>query len=118
MESAIEVNQKQMAEFKDSLSKVPSVDQRKALIIVTHFIGFPRLMADDFPRPDIGSAFMGNYEIGELAAKADCDLFYCGHSHRRKEFQLGKIRCINNGSGYGLGSKQFDVVELPVEAKP
>jgi predicted phosphodiesterase len=115
MKSALEVNKKQMAELKMSLSKVPL--ERKALIVVTHFIGFSRLMADGFRRPDVGSAFMGNYEIGKFVADMDSDIFYCGHSHRRKEFQLGKTRCINNGSGYGVGSKRFDIIELSLEVK-
>jgi predicted phosphodiesterase len=113
MKSAVEVAKKRIAEFKTSLSKIPPVDQRKALIVISHFPAFSRLMAiGEFPSPDVGAAFMGNYEMGKMVAEVDPQLFFCGHTHRRKEFKLGEIICINNGSGYGLGSKKFDTFEF------
>ena len=111
MRSAIDVAKLRMAEFEANLAKVPPPDQRKALIVISHFVGFSRLLAQLKPQ-DWGVSFMGNMKIGELTAKADADYYFAGHTHRRKEFQLGKMRCINNGSGYGRGSKVYDVIEL------
>lgn len=114
MGSALEVCKARMAEFDSCLFQVPPRQERKALLVVTHMVGFPRLMNDlgEFGRPDGGRAFMGNYSIGEAVAKAGADCYCCGHTHRRKEFVLGNTRCINNGSGYGLGSKRYDVVDF------
>ena len=98
-----------MAELKKAVDLVPK--ERKSLAFVTHIVGFERLQ-HWFSRPDQYRAYMGNVNIGKMAADADADLYYCGHTHRRMEFQLGKMRGINNGSGYGRGSKRFDVIEL------
>lgn len=116
MDSALQVNRERMHEFDKCLSKVPPKGDagRRWLMVVSHFIGFRELMATDFPRPDTGAAFMGNYSIGEKAAAVGADMYYCGHSHRRKEFvHASGMRCVNNGSGYGHGSKRYDVVEVP-----
>lgn len=113
MKSAVEVAKLRIAEFQTSLSKIPPKDQRKALVVLSHFPAFSRLMASEyFPSPDIGAAFMGNYEMGKMIAPLDANLYYTGHTHRRKEFKLGETNCINNGSGYGLGSKRYDVFEF------
>lgn len=112
MKSALKMNEKLMAEFKAGLDQVPPPDKRMGLIIVTHIIGFSFLMSDQFPSPDHGRAFMGNTGIGELVSKAEPDVYYCGHSHCYKQKQLGNIDCINNGSGYGRGSKRFDIMEF------
>lgn len=112
MRSALAVNKVRMAEFKACLAKAPPPDQRKGLVVISHFPGFERLLSDDFGRPDWGRAFMGNNEIGKLVAKSDAQYYFCGHSHRRREFQLGDTKCINNGSGYGAGSKRYDIVEF------
>ncbi len=117
MTSAVEVAKKRIADFQASLAKIPPADQRKALIIISHFPAFSRLMAlEYFPSPNIGQAFMGNYEMGKMIAPLDANLYYTGHTHRRKEFQLGQTKCINNGSGYGLGGKRYDVFEFGGEA--
>ncbi len=102
---------KRMAELKASLAQVPAKADRKALVLMTHIVGFERLQ-HWFARPDEYRAYMGNSSIGKLAAEADADLYYCGHTHRGMEFQLGNMRCINNGSGYGRGSKRYDVIEF------
>lgn len=101
---------KRMAELKLAVSKVPA--DRKHLVFITHIVGFERLQTW-FRRPDHYRAYMGNVNIGKLVAASDADVYYCGHTHRRQEFQLGKTRCINNGSGYGHGSKRYDVIEVP-----
>jgi 3',5'-cyclic AMP phosphodiesterase CpdA len=100
-----------MAELEASLAKVPAKADRKALVFMTHIVGFERLQAW-FRRPDQYRAYMGNVEIGKMAAKAEADVYYCGHTHREMKFELGNMRCINNGSGYGHGSKRYDVIEL------
>jgi 3',5'-cyclic AMP phosphodiesterase CpdA len=110
MDSALEVCMERMKEFERSLSLVPN--SRKKLIVISHIVGFSRLLTDEFRRPNNGDAFMGNTKIGELAVKFEANWVFCGHSHRRKEFELGNIHCINNGSGYGLGSKSFDILDL------
>lgn len=112
MRSALSLNKKRMEEFRACLAKVPPADQRKALVVVSHFPGFERLLTDEFKKPDWGRAFMGNTEIGKLVAEHDANIYVCGHTHRRAEFQLGNTKCINNGSGYGLGSKRYDVFEV------
>lgn len=112
MKSALSFNDDLMEEFTEALSKVPAPDQRKALIVVTHMVGFSFLMSDEFKRPDHGRGFMGNLEIGKKVAAMDANLYYCGHTHRRKDQMLGNMRCICNGSGYGRGSKRFDIFEI------
>lgn len=100
---------KRMAEFKKCLAKVP--EQRSKLIVCSHFVGNSRLLTF-FRHQDYCQAFMGNFEIGELALKANADLYLCGHTHRRVETVLGTMKCVNNGSGYGLGAKRFDIYEF------
>lgn len=111
MNSAIEVNARRMKEFRDCLAKVPPPDKRRALVVVSHFPGFSRLLIPD-SSPNFGAAFMGNLEIGKLTIEAEADYYFCGHSHRRAEFVLGKTKCINNGSGYGRGAHRYDVIEI------
>ncbi len=115
MDSALKVSESRMKEFDKALALVPK--ERKALICVTHFIGFPRLMADEFLRPDYGAAFMGNYNIGKKIVDAGADFYAMGHSHRRKEFQLDNLLAINNGSGYGFGSKKCDLITFDDNGK-
>jgi predicted phosphodiesterase len=98
-----------MSELEASISKVPK--DRGKLVVVTHIVGFDRLQRW-FRRPDEYRAYMGNANIGLLVAEAGADIYYCGHTHRQEEFAIGGMRCINNGSGYGRGSKRFDVIEL------
>lgn len=96
-----------MAELETSLAHVPK--DRKGLIVVTHFVGFPQLMG---PRRDHNTAFFGNYEMGKMIRQAKPDLYYCGHTHSYAECNIDGIRCINNGSKYGRGSKRYDIVEV------
>jgi len=105
----LDINRKTMAELSQSFSKVP--EDRKGLVVVTHIVGFSRLMSDFGPM-DYGRAFFGNLSIGEMAIKAGADVYYCGHSHGHKEFHLGNTRCMNNGSDYGKGSKRYDVIDI------
>ena len=100
----------QMVEFDKCLMQLPL--DRKYLIMVSHFAGMPEMMADGFRSPNHGAAFMGNYNIWPRVERYGADLYYCGHTHRRQETMKGKTRCINNGSGYGYGSKRYDVVEI------
>lgn len=100
---------KRMAEFKECLGKVPK--DRKFLVVASHFVGFPRLLSF-FRNADYSQTFMANNNIGVEVAKADADIYTCGHTHRRQEFQLGKTRCLNNGSGYGFGSKRYDIIDI------
>jgi predicted phosphodiesterase len=102
---------KRMAELSSAVAQLPPKDQRKGLVFVTHVVGFERLQAW-FRRPDEFRAYMGNENIGKMAAECEADVYYCGHTHRQREFSLGNMRCLNNGSGYGRGSKRFDVVEI------
>jgi len=115
MKSALSFNGDLMDEFDASLAKVPAPDQRKALIVVTHMVGFSFLLSDEFPTPDHGRGFMGNLAIGNKVATAEANLYYCGHTHRRRDKMLGNMRCICNGSGYGRGSKRYDVFDISPE---
>ena len=103
-----------MRSFRRSLSDVP-VKKRKGLVVASHFVGFDRLLAK-FRDADYGRAFFGNTEIGELACKNDADYYFCGHSHKYVKSVISGVEkdmiCINNGSGYGFGSKRMDMVEL------
>ena len=112
MRSALKVNDILMAEFRNQLEKVPKPEDRKALLVFTHMVGFSFLLAGDFPSPNYGRGFMANLNIGKDVAQAEANYYYCGHSHRYAEKWLGNTRCINNGSGYGRGSKRYDVVEF------
>lgn len=98
-----------MAEFKAGLHKVPK--DRKSLVVGTHMVGFQRLLPF-FRNNDYGRAFFGNEEIGRLACEYDANYYFCGHSHRGCSFEIGNMKCVNNGSGYGVGSKRVDIVEL------
>lgn len=101
---------KRMAEFKTALAKVP--EQRRKLVVCSHFVGHQRLLTF-FRHQDYCQAFMGNFSICEEAFKAKADLYLCGHTHRRQEFTMGNsMKCVNNGSGYGLGSKGFDTYDI------
>jgi predicted phosphodiesterase len=108
MPKALPFCQKRMAEFDACLAAVPA--DRKWLGVISHFVGFPQLMTS-FGAFDTGCAFMGNYSIGQKAVAANANLYYCGHTHRRKEFQLGELTCINNGSMYG--EKRYDIINTP-----
>lgn len=111
MRSAIAVAKIRMDEFAANLAKVPPPDQRKCLITISHFVGFQRLLTK-IQEPDWGSSFMGNSTIGELVVKAEANYYFCGHTHRRKEWEIGNTKCINNGSGYGRNSKVYDIIEV------
>jgi len=111
MNSALDVCKLRMAEFESNLKQVPPSSQRKALIVVSHFVGVSRLL-QKFGEQDWGAGFMGNWNIGRLAIEAEANFYCCGHSHRRAEFQLGNTRCVNIGSGYGRGSKRYEVIDL------
>ena len=101
----------QMVEFDKCMYHMPTVC--RYLAVVTHFVGMQELMADGFRSPNHGAAFMGNYSIWPRMERYKPDLYYCSHTHRHKEVIKGKTRCINNGSGYGYGSKRYDIVEVP-----
>lgn len=98
---------RRMAEFKAALEKVPK--DRKGLLVVTHIVGFPELMG---PKRDEFSAFFGNFEVGRLAVQYEADVYCCGHTHSHADLVAGNMRRLNNGSGYGLGSKRYDVIEM------
>lgn len=98
-----------LAELDVCLAKVPA--DRKKLVVVTHVVGFQRLQRW-FRRPDEYRAYMGCEGIGERVLKARADLYYCGHTHRHERHEISGVTCINNGSGYGLGSKRYDVIEV------
>lgn len=112
MPSALAFNRLRMAEFESCMNKVPPLDQRNALIAISHFVGLSRLMVKVGAEDDFYAAFFGNFSLGKLVIEKDSDLYYCGHRHRRAEWTIGKTRCICNGSGYGRGSKRFDIVEI------
>ena len=95
-----------MLDFDTSLGQVPS--DRKKLIIVSHIVGFKQLMV----QWDEMTAYFGNFNLGKKVLKHKPDLYYCGHTHSFAEAKIEGVRCINNGSGYGLGSKRYDVIEL------
>lgn len=107
----LDVNKKTTKELDQSFEKVPN--ERRGLVVVTHFVGLPRLMRDaDATYPDDGRAYFGNFSIGEKAVRAGANLYYCGHTHFYKEFKIGETTCICNGSGYGKGSKRYDVFNV------
>lgn len=103
----LDFNKKRMEELEKCLSKVPK--DRKKLVVVTHFVGFEALLG---PKRDYYTAFFGNLPMGRRILKSKPDLYYCGHTHSRVEAMIKGVKCINNGSGYGVGSKKMDIIEL------
>ena len=61
---------------------------------------------------DYYSGFFANYSMGKAVRKAKADVYFCGHSHSHADVMIDGIRCINNGSDYGRGTKRYDVVEI------
>lgn len=105
MKSAHDVCAITMKEINNAVSLIDT-EKNSKFIAVTHIVGHEHLMAD-FPRPDFGRAFIGNSNI--FSRLNNMDVYYCGHSHRRRIVRQSKTILINNGSGYGLGSKKCDV---------
>lgn len=102
---------RRMDELKVAASKLPHYRRRNGLVVATHVVGFPELMG---PIRDYYSAFFGNYSIGEDVVRGlSPDYYCCGHTHSHVDGYISGIRCINNGSDYGLGEKRYDVLEIP-----
>lgn len=73
----------------------------KNIILVTHFVPFPKfLLYKDDPNWDFFNAMFGSARFGELALKYEVKKYIFGHIHIRYHEQIGGIEMICNPLGY------------------
>ncbi|MCM3125685.1 MULTISPECIES: metallophosphoesterase [unclassified Mesobacillus] len=73
----------------------------KNIIMVTHFVPFPKFVIyKDDPSWDFFNAMMGSSRFGELAVKYGVKKYIFGHIHRRYHEQYKGMEIICNPLGY------------------
>jgi predicted phosphodiesterase len=95
---------RRMKELDESFLSLPN--ERRALVVVTHMVGFDRLLGFT----DDKTAYFGNDSIGKRVLKSNATHYLCGHTHFRMETVIAGVHCLNNGSDYG--SKRCDIVKI------
>lgn len=100
------VNQK----LKKHLAKVSK--QVRSIVCVTHCVPFSQLLRSNAISIDkFFSAFSGSIETGEIILKfPKVKYVLCGHTHEKKQVQIGNITAINVGSDYLR--KRHELIEI------
>lgn len=100
-------------ELLDQLrSQLAAIPAGEAILAAVHHLPFRELLPPARSiQWDFTKAYLGSERLGQLLLEFPAiTQVFCGHSHFPAEAQIGSIKAINIGSGYGW--KTFKMVEL------
>jgi Icc-related predicted phosphoesterase len=102
-----------LAEILNRLEQqLTSLANKKEVIACIHHVPFRELLPPPHSAQwDFAKAFMGSERIGQLLLSCpNVKRIFCGHSHLRRDENIGEVRAINIGSGYRW--KTFQTVDV------